>query len=247
MLNAIFGENVVGSISAKVTYSDINMQTAKENLVITLGLEERETEEKMEYEYTLNTTKTFTDNFQIEPITSQNAVILNNTSEEYRKQIMNILMLKIAQINKEQMTKLELREDENPIFYALPIGFATVQMNSLINQSVDAANQLKQAQKEEEEKANEIMKNLDETVKNTINAKFIEYQGIQNGSKIKSLLSTVISNNLSSEIAVSVNGMKDQYKITNYMNNIEVRKDYNVNLKANQYGYINEIEIKENS
>ena len=40
MLNAIFGENVVGSISAKVTYSDINMQTAKENLVITLGLEE---------------------------------------------------------------------------------------------------------------------------------------------------------------------------------------------------------------
>lgn len=224
------------------------MQTAKENCNFGISLVNKEAaEEKIEYNYTLNMTKTFSDNIQIEPITSQNAVILNDISEESRNQIINILGLKITQINKEQMNKLNLREDENPLIYATPIGYMMFEMNSTIKSSIESTNKVKQAEKEETEKANEIMKNLDETVKQSFNAKFASYQGEQKGSTVKSLLSTVISNNLSNDIIVSVNNMKDQYKITNYMNNIDARKTYNITLRVNQYGYISEIEVKENS
>ena len=234
-------------ISTKITYSDIQTQMPKESIFFKIGMENKEAaeEQKLSYEYTLNLAKSFTDNIEIEPISSQNAVILNEENEEYRNKILETLLIKIAEVNKDQMTKLELREDENPLIYATPIGYMMIEMNSTINQAIEGTNKAKQAQKEEEEKANEIMKNLDETVKNSFNAKFTSFQGEQSGGAIKSLLSTVISNNLSNEIVVSVNGMKDQYKITNYMNNIETRKRYNVNLKTNQYGYINEIEIKE--
>jgi len=223
--------------------------TVKENLSLGISLKNKEAEEeqKIEYEYTLNVAKTFNDNIEIEPLTSQNSVILNNTSEEYRNQLINMLALKIAEINKEQMNKLGLREEENPLVYATPIGYIMVEMNNSISNAIEATNQYKQKEKEEEEKANEIMKNLDETVKQSFNAKFTPYQGEQKGSAVKSLISTVISNNLSNEILVSVNNMKEQYQITNYMNNIYASKIYNVNLKTNQYGYINEIEIKENS
>ena len=88
------------------------------------------------------------------------------------------------------------------------------------------------------------MKNLDDVLKESFNSKFWPFQGQQNGSTTKSLLSTVISNNISNEIKVSVNGMRDQYKLTNYMNNIENKNNYNINIITNEYGYISEIQIK---
>ncbi|MCI9365545.1 MAG: hypothetical protein HFJ54_02795 [Clostridia bacterium] len=242
----MFESGIKGVISGNITFSDIETNTARENMTFEMNLENNQgnKEEKMSYKYALNMNKNFLDTVNIDPLTTQNTVILNDTDEQYRKRLIEALNSKIKDVNRSQMAELELREDENPLIYATPVGYLMFEKSNIIKQIVGDNDKYEQAKKQEEEVANEIMKNLDDVLKESFNSKFWPFQGQQNGSTTKSLLSTVISNNISNEIKVSVNGMRDQYKLTNYMNNIENKNNYNINIITNEYGYISEIQIK---
>ena len=84
------------------------------------------------------------------------------------------------------------------------------------------------------------------------NAQFIEFYGIQNGSDIKSLLQSVISNNMLhnyTEYIITIDtkegSLENNETITNYMYNIETENTYQVNMyDSDNNGFIDRIFIK---
>ena len=118
--------------------------------------------------YSITNNVQFKDSVEIEDLTEENAVILNDQDNEYVTNLMNAIQERIVEVNKVQMEELGVSENENPMQYLIPTLFAT----------------------------NQATAEIDEQAVNAFNAKFDLYQSTNTkGATVKGLLTTIQNNN----------------------------------------------------
>lgn len=120
------------------------------------------------YTYTITNQVQFTNGVEIEDLTEDNAVILNDRDDAYVTNLMSAIEQRLIEVNQAQMEELGVSESENPIQYLIPsfllIGTNTAQIN--------------------------------EQEVNTFNAKFELYESTNTkGATVKGLLTTIQNNN----------------------------------------------------
>lgn len=177
--------------------------------------------ELIQYRYQLENNISFTENVNIEKLSSNNSMILTNYEPEQVSNFLSAVGERITQVNKQQMEELGLEESENPIQYLIP---------SLENFSIgqDLINQTTLSEKEI----------------NTFNEKFENYEGTnQQAQTVKGLLSTITLNNETQENKkmeikqINFNG--EEYEVTeenisSIKNNINMEKNYRIEFEKNQ-------------
>lgn len=214
-LDASQNEEII-KIYFKSAYSEkLSMQNVNE--VYELGFET----EEIKYKYVLENNIKFTDSVDIEKLSSNNSIILTNYELEQVLKFLSAVVERIAEVNKEQMRKLGLDEDENPIQYLIP---------SLENSSIgqDIINQTTLSEKEI----------------NTFNEKFENYEGTnQQAQTVKGLLSTITLNNETQEDKkmkikqINFNG--EEYEVTeenisSIKDNMNMEKNYRIEFEKDQ-------------
>ena len=118
--------------------------------------------------YTITNNIQFTDSVEIEDLTEENAVILNDKDDAYVTNLMNAIEERMVEVNKVQMEKLGVAESENPTKYLIP--------SFLV--------------------ANQATTEIDEQAVNAFNAKFELYESTNTkGATVKGLLTTIQNNN----------------------------------------------------
>ena len=164
-------------ISAVCTakYSDLNSDNVTETYELTLegiyeesNVVEQTENAKAHNKYSITNNVQFKDGVEIEDLTEENAVILNDQDNEYVTNLMNAIQERIVEVNKVQMEELGVSENENPMQYLIPTLFAT----------------------------NQATAEIDEQAVNAFNAKFELYQSTNTkGATVKGLLTTIQNNN----------------------------------------------------
>ena len=118
--------------------------------------------------YSITNNVQFKDSVEIEDLTEENAVILNDQDEEYVTNLMNAIQQRIVEVNQVQMEELGVSEEENPIQYLIPAFLTT----------------------------NQTATEIDEQSVNAFNEKFELYQSTNTkGATVKGLLTTIQNNN----------------------------------------------------
>ena len=118
--------------------------------------------------YSMTNNVQFKDSVDIEDLSEDNAVILNDQDSEYVTNLMNAIQERMGEVNQVKMEELGVSEDENPIQYLIPAFLAT----------------------------NQATAQIDEQAVNTFNAKFELYQSTNTkGATVKGLLTTIQNNN----------------------------------------------------
>lgn len=118
--------------------------------------------------YSITNNVQFKDGVVIEDLTEENAVILNDKSNEYVNNLMSAIQERMVEVNRVQMEKLGVSEDQNPIQYLIPAFLV----------------------------ANSANTEIDEQAVNTFNGKFELYQSTNTkGATVKGLLTTIQNNN----------------------------------------------------
>lgn len=130
--------------------------------------------------YNLNCTDTFKDNISIEDYNDSEIQILNEYDSDQLSNLMVNIGERIIQVNNMQMEEIGFSEYGNPIIYTVP----TVALNVIM---------YNQASKAIEESS------LRDTEISLFNSKFIQYEGEQRGTTVKSLLQTIVANNLTED------------------------------------------------
>ena len=212
-------------ISFTMNYTNIQAQNVNEDYLLTISVatsEDEEDDQRIEYQYSFNTVKTFVDAVEIEEINSDNAFIVNERIDEYGAETIKALFQQIGetivQVTNEQMQELGVKT--NPLILATPIGFL-----NLASYPEDIDNP----------EIAEIQ---------SFNAKFLNYEGPQKGSTANTLIDSVITNNkdISGHI-VSVNGYIDETSLQNLKSQLNTSAEYNIAFNYNSEGYINSIII----
>ena len=118
--------------------------------------------------YSITNNVQFKDNVEIEDLTEENAVILNDKDDEYVTNLKGAIQERMIEVNRVQMEELGVSEDENPIQYLTPAFLL----------------------------ANGTKAEVDEQAVNAFNAKFELYQSTNTkGATVKGLLTTIQNNN----------------------------------------------------
>ena len=212
-------------ISFTMNYTNLQAQTVNEDYLLTISVatsENEEDDQRIEFQYSFNTAKTFVDAVEVEEINSDNAFIVNERIDEYGAETIKALFqqigVAIVQVNNEQMQELGVKT--NPLILATPIGFL-----NLASYPEDIDNP-------------EIVEIQ------SFNAKFLNYEGPQKGSTANTLIDSVITNNkdISGHI-VSVNGYTDEASLQNLKSQLNTSAEYSVVFNYNSEGYINSIMI----
>ena len=214
--------------SLAMNYTNIQAQIVNEDYLLTISVatsEDEEDDQRIEYQYSFNTVKTFVDAVEVEEINSDNAFIVNERIDEYGAETIKALFQQIGetimQVNNEQMQ--ELGVSTNPLILATPIGLLYDSIYSNAHITIGTSEAL-------EENAEII----------SFNAKFINYEGPQKGSSTKALIDVVIANNKdTSGHIVSVNGYTDEASVQNLKSQLNTSAEYNVAFNYNSEGYIN--------
>ena len=145
-----------------------SMQSITENYELTLETE------AIQYQYNYNNNVEFTDSTNIESFGSNNSLMLSEMNEQERNTFLSAVIQRIQNVNRNQMEKLGVEENENPLIYVIP---------SVIN---DFGIYNGTAISEEEV--------------NTFNKKFEMYESTNlQGVTVKGLLSTIQLNNEAQE------------------------------------------------
>ncbi len=211
----------------KIGYFNIEDSGAKE--IYSFGIYTNQDDEKIQYSYEIEEDKSFLNEVSIDRLENENTAILNDFNKEDIIKIIQALKFKIEQINKIQMQRLGLNEDQNPLIYAIPVKYMDMLLNP-IEEDIEAINE----RKEKEDEQIQIR---------AFNVRFENYQGTQQASSVKTLVSSVISNNLSNKNLVSVNGMTNQTDLTNFMNGLKNDRTYIITIGISEKGYINTIQV----
>ena len=118
--------------------------------------------------YSMTNNVQFKDGVEIEDLTEENSVILNDKDDEYVNNLMNAIQERMVEVNQVQMEELGVSEDENPIQYLIPAFLG----------------------------ASQTATEIDEQAVNAFNAKFELYQSTNTkGATVKGLLTTIQNNN----------------------------------------------------
>ncbi len=158
-------------------------QNVKENYEIELSLpKDNDKTDVVTYKYKIYSDINFTNESTIENLSSENTVMLTDLSNEQSQNFINIITDRISKVNKQQMEKLNLKENENPIIYCIPniSGFSN---------SLDLYNGSNIAFGETATKMSELQIT-------TFNQKFELYEGKNlSAQTVKGLLSVISLNN----------------------------------------------------
>ncbi len=200
-------------------YSNLVSQNVSENH--TLGLSTDVEDKTLSYEYTLNTTKKFANSIDVRAISESNAEILNNMSKERLDAIMQALINRIIEVNREQMTSLGLSENKNPLIDATPFGLIINPLSSTTNN---------------------VTSNIEGV--QIFNSQFENYQGEQQGGTIRELIQAVIRSNASNDNKISINGRDQEAQLTSFIDQVQPTNSYNIAISKDETtGYINAITI----
>ena len=215
------------SVSLNMQYSNLEGQTVKENY--TLGLMLNQGDESISYDYTLINTKKFVNKIEIEPLKKEDAVVLNEQTQEYINTLFTTLATVVGQVNGIQMQQLGISEAQNPLIYATPLGIMMYAKNEIddpngaFNQNVD-------------EEAAAIL---------NFNTPIKRYEGMQTGTATKNLIQAIISSNQQNpEHIVSINGMTDGRELVTFSSSLTSSQSYNIIITQDeQTKYITAINI----
>lgn len=209
---------ITGYLNA--TYKGLNENTVKEEY--TFGIESNEDEKAIAYDYKLDVAKNFVNEIEIEKMTNNDAVVLNDANSEWISQLFGALLVQISQVNQTQMQQLGLTAEQNPLMLATPLGL-------LLNQNIQGNTQ---NNNENGENNGETSGTQDPTTPATDitasshNSALLPYLGMQSGKNVKSLLQSVIyMNQADPKHIVSVNGSTDALTINDYANSIVDTRD----------------------
>ncbi len=107
-------------------YAGLNTDSVQENYVLGINSINTDTTtqelSQVKYEYTFNTTKNFSSDVNIEDLTEDTALILNDQTTEYVQSILPALIAKIIQVNDQQMQQLGVNASEHPLLMSTPLG-----------------------------------------------------------------------------------------------------------------------------
>ena len=195
-----------------------------------LGISINEDSQEQTVKYTLENTNKFNDNINIEDFNEEEIEILNNYNGTQISNFLTAIVERIIEVNNEQMEEIGFSDYGNPIIYSTPLGLS----NILIFNS--AENSIEKSQNE-----------ISDLEKSTFNNKFIKYEGIQRGTTVKVLINEIIASNLQGSNSVRVSGDiqtgNDDTDLSTQ--DIESSSTYNVEIKYDLDGYVNEIVITE--
>ncbi len=91
-----------------------SMQNVTENYEISIE------EQEIRYQYNVNNNVEFTNSTNIEGLNDNNTLMLNKMSEEDKNNFLQAVTQRLESVNKDQMEKLGLTENENPLDYIIP-------------------------------------------------------------------------------------------------------------------------------
>ena len=165
--------------------------------------------EKIQYETNFENKVKFVPNVNVEKLTEENAVVLNDREQEYVDNLLSAIEQRVKDVNKQFMEELEMTEEQNPIKYIIP--------TYILKENTDE-------------------QNVNQEEINTFNAKFELYQSTNSkGATVKGLLTTIQNNN---EIEgnnkieeVNLNGEEfevTEQNITLMKSSINVADDYKI-------------------
>ena len=186
------------------------------------------TEQKMVYN--LNCTDTFKDIINIEDFGEDEIQTLNEYDGEQLATLMMNIGERIEQVNSMQMEQIGFSEYGNPMLYAFPLTSMPI---LIYNQASDAINE----------------SSMSEVEMSTFNSKFTQYEGVQSGTTVKSLLQTILSNNMvgtDENRKVEVSGVVTMTKDDTEAPTGEINSGsrYNVEIQYNE-GLVSEVVITE--
>lgn len=160
------GDRFVIDNTGKIVEEPQEESNTNENSTNTSNSTSEKTTSQNKYNITNNVQ--FKDGVEIEDLTEENAVILNDKDDEYVSNLMNAIEERMVEVNQVHMEELGVSEDENPIQYLIPAFLGASQTNTQI----------------------------DEQAVNAFNAKFELYQSTNTkGATVKGLLTTIQNNN----------------------------------------------------
>lgn len=206
----------ITTLSLKAHYTGISTDNVSENYNISFGVEG---EENLKYEYNFENQISFTDKVQIDNLTADNAMILNDYSSEQITNLLTAVVNRIIEVNTDQMQELGVQYP--PIMMMTPLGFlGTI----IVNTAQDTIQE----------------NSMSETVIQSFNAKFAKYQGNIKGTMAKSLIQEVNSNNAMYEDEKTMQILLNN-SLSPTVNPIENSKTYNVVLHYGSNGKVDEI------
>ena len=147
------------------------------------------TENKNQYKYSITNNVQFKSEIEIEDFTEDNAVVLNDQTNEYVSNLMNAIQERMIEVNRVQMEELGVLEEENPINYLMPEFLA----------------------------GNRTTTEVDEQAVNSFNEKFELYESTNTkGATVKGLLTTIQNNNEVEENSKieEINMDGEEYEVT---------------------------------
>lgn len=136
-----YSEDMNLSFYINMKFSGILTNNAEENYVIGFNVADPNNQsQNISYEYTFNTKKTFTNEIEIENLTNENSIILNDCTKEYINSLVTAIGNRIMQINEEQMRTLG--EKQNPLIMTTPIYI--IFTKDIMSSSMEEADKYKQ-------------------------------------------------------------------------------------------------------
>lgn len=188
-------------------------------------------EMSMDYTNKINTNTIFKESVSIDNLDNSKAIFLNDYDETQLTPFLTQVGTRLLAINKNQMVKLGLEEDENPLIYSNPATTIIMLGLKIYN---DAAETIENV-------------NFSEMEISAFNEKFIRYVGEERrGSEVNAMIKTVQNNSLSSAgteghfVKVTLNGNE-------LSENVDSSKTYNIEAIYDSEGYVIEMKVTTNN
>lgn len=128
-----------------------NLNSVQE--IYEIGFSTTSEDKVMKYDYKINCNTDFVESVSVEELDKDVALFLNDYNESQLTPFLGQVATRISEINKKQMNKLGLKENENPLFYSNPI---TMLVISFANMASETVNGMDLPQEETEGYATEV-------------------------------------------------------------------------------------------
>ncbi len=208
--SALSGTSNISVISVLAEFTGLGSQQVTEHYSIDLP------HTIMTYDF--KNTISFVNSVEVEELTDETAMILNEYPEEQISNLVDAIGKRIEKVNSDQMKELGIDENGNPLMYMIPgLGIYNQAQNTIQNSDIKNA------------------------AISTFNSTLEKYEGKQRGTTVKVLLSQIESLQESEDIDREI-----QLRGITKNDDIDSSKEYNISFEYDSDGYINEVNIEEN-
>ncbi len=215
-----------------------NLQNVSEGYQ--LGIEIIDDEQSIGYTYNVENAINFVDSINVEDLSEDNSIILNNYDTSTLQNFIGALGQRIVDVNTDQMEELGF-EYGNPMIYLFP---GTTLAYNIMQQAQNTVD-------------NTDMSSMEIT---TFNNQFVQYEGIQRGTMVRALIQEIQANNAgvdtsnlddaeeNTRVEIEFVGIENLDDETKYGNNatgyIDNAKEYQVSLEYAENGRVNKVVIE---